>query len=153
VLFIGSLLYTLAAVLQLLQGAPSPRGRAGLVAQLAGALLFNLDTFEAMRAGLDASEETRLVWTPDAAGSICFLAAAVLAFAALRERHRRPRARPLAAANLLGAAAFLAAAVASYVSPNGGPLDPAVARALTSLGALGFLVAAGLLLSEGPPGD
>ena len=43
------------------------------VVQVAGTLFFNVSTFHALQSGLDTSEYNRLVGTPDALGSICFL--------------------------------------------------------------------------------
>ena len=42
---------------------------------------FNVSTFHAMQTGLDTNEYSRLVWTPDALGSICFLVSGVIAYA------------------------------------------------------------------------
>jgi hypothetical protein len=159
VLFAGSLAFTFGSIVALRAAAGTRRARrsgwAAAVAQLAGALLFNLDTFEALRSGLDVDQERGLVWAPDAVGSVCFLVASALAWEQVRaERPRRSgRPRAVAVANLGGAVAFAAAAVASYVvPPTGALLDPAVAAALTSIGALGFLVAAILMLPEGAGG-
>ena len=79
--FVGSLFFTAAALLMYLQlrGSPSLVRWAALV-QLAGTVLFNLSTYDAMRDHLSASQADRLVWTPDALGSICFLVASGLAW-------------------------------------------------------------------------
>jgi hypothetical protein len=57
------------------------------VVQVAGTLLFNVDTFRALQTGFDSPSYDRLVWAPDAAGSVCFLVGAPPA----RERSRRRR--------------------------------------------------------------
>jgi hypothetical protein len=49
--------------------------------QLAGTVFFNISTFAALKQGLDARQTNLRVWTPDAAGSVCFLVASALAYA------------------------------------------------------------------------
>ena len=115
--------------------------------QLAGTIFFNVNTFRALQTGLDATEYDRLVWTPDALGSICFLVSGELAFAAVagiglaharlvdrgRESRRLRRLRDLGDRG--------------YVVPStGSALDLAAANSFTSLGALCFLVGSILLL-------
>ena len=88
-------------------------------------------------------EYDRLVWTPDALGSICFLVSGYLAYVAVcgRLRARREREWQIAAVNLLGCVAFGVAAVAAFVVPKtGGVVDLAAANAFTSFGGLCFLV-------------
>ena len=51
--------------------------------QWVGTLEFNLSTFAALVAGLSASQEKRLVWSPDFYGSALFLASSVLALVAV----------------------------------------------------------------------
>jgi hypothetical protein len=51
------------------------------VVQFTGTLPFNVSTFDAMSQHLSASQADRLVWTPDALGSVCFLGASGLAWA------------------------------------------------------------------------
>jgi hypothetical protein len=114
--------------------------------QLAGTIFFNVSTFRALRTGIDANEYDRLVWTPDALGSICFLVSGVIAYVAVA----RPPRRLLwwiGAVNLAGCVAFGISAIAGYVLPStGSALDLAAANSWTSLGALCFLVGALLLL-------
>ncbi len=157
--FVGSLFFTTAATLQWLAGRADPAGHridgwAALV-QLAGTVFFNVSTFDAMDDQLTMSEVDRLVWTPDARGSVCFLVASGLAWVATN--HRAWRWRPgsrawlIAALNLGGSVAFAVSAVASYVVPE---TDQARNVALMNLGtfvgAVAFFVGAVLLLPARP---
>src|SRR3954454_18415828 len=72
VFFAGSLFFTSAALLQMLHSGGG-LDRVASVVQFAGTLFFNLSTFHALQSGLDTTEYDRLVWRPDARGSICFL--------------------------------------------------------------------------------
>jgi hypothetical protein len=146
VFFAGSVFFTSAALLQMLHSAGS-LDRWSCVAQFAGTLFFNVSTFHALQAGLDANEYDRLVWRPDWRGSICFLASGVLAYLAVRRLSHRARDWRIAVINLAGCVAFGISAIAGYVVPStGSAIDLAAANAWTSLGALCFLVGALLLL-------
>jgi hypothetical protein len=152
--FVGSLFFTAAALLMCIQlrtGPPLDRWAA--LVQLAGTLLFNLSTYDAMRDHLSASQADRLVWTPDALGSVCFLVASGLAWidAAHGLWSWRPRDRSwtIAALNLAGSIAFGASAVASHVVPaSDQPRNVTLMNLGTFLGAVCFLVGAVLLLPE-----
>ena len=61
--------------------APHDLGFLACTVQLAGTLLFNVSTADAMIAGLAWRAEDLLVWTPDMLGSVCFLVASYLAYA------------------------------------------------------------------------
>jgi hypothetical protein len=172
VFFVGSIFFTSAAALQWLEainadpGPEARRERFRLLAwephridwwasgiQLVGTVLFNLDTFHALQEGLGANEYDRLVWTPDALGSVCFLVSGYLAYAEVSGGYLRPHRRTLAwwigAINLLGCIAFGISAVAAYWAPTeGSVLDLAAANAFTAFGGLCFLVGAVLLLPE-----
>jgi hypothetical protein len=171
VFFVGSLFFTAAAGLQWFQSTrdadawaarrrpwgelrSSPDWWAGWWAggiQFAGTLLFNRSTYDAMQAGFADVSYDRLVWAPDALGSICFLVAGLLAFRPVMGG-RRDRDWWIAAVNLAGCVAFGFAAAASYVVPSSGTvIDLAASNALTALGALGFLIGAVLLLPEPEP--
>ena len=159
VFFVGSIFFTSAAALQYVQsGVFRPRSLDwwSSAVQLVGTFFFNISTFHALQAGLDATEYNRLVWTPDARGSICFLVSGCLAYSEVR-RELRTRTWWIAAVNLAGCVAFGISAVASYVVPStGSALDLAGANVFTSLGALGFLIGALLLLprrEDGSPGS
>jgi hypothetical protein len=145
VFFVGSIFFTSAALLQALQ-AVDPLDRWSSLIQFAGTIFFNVSTFHALQAGLDATEYDRLVWSPDVLGSICFLVSGFLAYAAVR-RQRRALPWWIALVNLAGCAAFGISAIAGYVvHSTGDALDLAAANSWTSLGALCFLVGSVLLL-------
>jgi len=155
VFFVGSIFFTSAATLQLVTTGNPGRGLDwwASAVQVAGTIFFNVSTFDALRQGLDTNEYDRLVWAPDAFGSICFLVSGYLAYFAvcgrLFCRPRRSREWWIAAINLLGCVAFGISAVASYVIPaTGSVLDLARANATTAFGALCFLIGAVLLLPE-----
>ena len=157
VFFVGSIFFTSAATLQYVDGGLfRPRGLDwwSNVVQLAGTIFFNISTFDALQTGLDANEYDRLVWTPDARGSVCFLVSGILAYVVVR-RARWTRDWWIAFVNLLGCIAFGISAVAAYVVPSSGSaLDLAGANVFTSLGALCFLIGAVLLLpAQSPPSD
>src|SRR3954465_7184837 len=94
--FVGSILFTLGGALQTwlaLRHRHDAAGRAALWAgaiQSAGTLFFNVTTFRALHTALSAPEYNRLVWRPDALGSICFLVSGVIAYRASPRRGRRP---------------------------------------------------------------
>jgi hypothetical protein len=154
VYFVGSILFTSAATIQWLQsgGLMFPLRRIGwwsATVQLVGTLYFNATTFRALQSGLDANEYDRLVWTPDALGSICFLVASYLAcvdISGLSARPLRTRDSLIATVNLVGSVFFGIAAVASFVVPStGSTVDLAVANLFTALGGVCFFVGAVLL--------
>jgi hypothetical protein len=148
VFFAGSVFFTFAAALELREAtlrlgrwAASPSWWSAAV-QFAGTLLFNLNTFDAMKDGLSAEQDNRLVFAPDLFGSACFLVSGVLAYrAATGPEHR------MAAVNLAGCVLFGISAIASYVVPStGSVLDLAAVNWCTALGALCFFVGALMLL-------
>ena len=132
------------------RGARASGGRRA-ASQFAGTIFFSVSTYRALRTGIDSNAYDRLVWTPDALGSICFLVSGVIAYVAVR---RPPRGLLwwIAAVNLAGCVAFGISAFAGYVVPStGSVLDLAAANAWTSLGALCFLIGAVLLLPANAP--
>ena len=154
--FVGSLLFTSAATLQWLPlGAPRTRDWWGATWQLAGTLFFNATTFRALSTPTESADYNRVVWRPDAFGSLCFLVSGVLAYlvvaGSLRRRPPRTTEGRMALVNLVGCVAFAVAAVAAYVLPaSAEEVDAATANAMTAAGALCFLVGALLLLREEP---
>ena len=172
--FVGSLFFTSAACLQYLEVANTSRALPGsgtrecrrwltweparidwwaALVQLGGTLFFNVSTFSAMLRHLSASQANRLVWRPDVFGSICFLVASGLAWAEVSHGlwSWRPRARSwwITALNLGGSVAFAISAVAAHVVPaSDQPRNVTLMNLGTFLGAVGFLVAAVLLLPE-----
>ncbi|HEX7311367.1 MAG TPA: hypothetical protein VF232_09320 [Gaiellaceae bacterium] len=152
VFFVGSIFFTSAAALQYVESGffrPRMLDWWSSAVQLVGTVFFNISTFHALQAGLDATEYNRLVWTPDARGSICFLVSGCLAYVEVRGG-QRTRTWWIAAVNLAGCAAFGISAVASHVVPStGSARDLARANLFTALGALGFLIGALLLMPKG----
>jgi len=151
VFFVGSILFTLAAGLEVRE-ATLRRGRRwgadpswwSATIQFVGTLLFNLSTFEAMQDGLSTSQEDRLVWSPDVFGSAAFLISGALAY-----RVATGRERTMAAVNLAGCVLFGISAVASFVVPSTGSiLSLAAANWTTALGAACFLAGALMLFSK-----
>jgi hypothetical protein len=146
--FAGSILFTAAGALQTWLAYPHRRAagrgawRAATV-QSAGTLLFNVTTFRALSTSLDNAAYDRLVWRPDALGSICFLVSGAIAYRA-SARHGCWPARGTPgwwepAVNLLGCVFFGIAAVAGYVVPaTGSLLDLSAANFNTAAGAACF---------------
>jgi hypothetical protein len=159
--FAGSILFTLGGALQVASAWPdryaSGRDRGGWWAaaiQAAGTLCFNVTTFRAMHTALSSPEYNKLVWRPDAIGSICFLISGVIAYWVSARRGWLPvRGRPgwwEAAINLVGCILFGISAVAGHVVPTtGSTLDQAAANWTTALGAACFLACAAFTLLTG----
>ena len=165
VFFVGSVFFTSAALLQHLQAANADRGKRrfrlitfeprrtdwwATLIQLAGTLYFNVDTYRAMADSFDTSQVDRLVWAPEAFGSICFLISGLLAYREVRGGGVRVVARSMdvsiAIVNLAGCVLFEISTIASYVVPSTGDvLALAAANATTALGALCFLIGAVML--------
>ncbi len=149
IFFAGSVLFTLAAGLELREGTVMRGRRWGsdpswwsAAIQFAGTLLFNLNTFDAMKSGLTSGQEDRLIFAPDLIGSACFLVSGVLAY-------RAATGHSMAGVNLVGCVLFGISAIASYVVPSTGSiLDLAAANWCTSLGALCFFIGALMLMSS-----
>jgi hypothetical protein len=164
--FVGSLLFTTGGALQTWIAAPARHdgaaGRAAwwtAVVQLAGTVFFNVSTFRALWTVLSDPDYDRLVWRPDAFGSICFLVSGAIAYRASARHGLRPAGGSpgwwQAGVNLLGCVFFGVSAVAGYVVPaSGSVIDQAAATWTTSAGAACFLACAvGALRSAAPAGD
>lgn len=158
VFVLGSVLFTVAAALQLRLASGHGRARDidwwSSAVQLLGTLFFNATTARALSTTLESPSYDRLVWRPDALGSVCFLVSGALAYVAvsggLVRRPPASRDGAVAAVNLLGCVAFGVSALAAYVLPgDDSEVNVAVANATTALGALGFLVGALLILPRG----
>jgi hypothetical protein len=180
--FVGSLFFTAAAALQWLETVnteyESNEASGGTVrtfawrprsidwwssgVQLVGTLFFNVTTLRGLTVSTDSPSYNHLVWQPDALGSVCFLVSGYLAYVEVtRQRLSRPPRTvegAIVTVNLAGCVAFGVSAVTGFVLPATGlPVNVTLTNAMTSLGALGFLVGALLLLPEGvkgadPPG-
>jgi hypothetical protein len=172
--FVGSLFFTSAAALQWLETVntdyDSNEATEGFLrafawrprrldwwsssVQLVGTLFFNVTTFRGLDVAIESPSYNRLVWQPDALGSVCFLAAGYLAYVEVAARPLGPPPRSLEGAittvNLAGCVAFAAAAVTGFVLPaTGAEVNVALTNAATSIGALFFLGGSLLLLPEG----
>jgi hypothetical protein len=151
--FVGSVFFTVGGALQTWLAAPGRRapgaGRAAwwaAVVQSVGTVFFNVTTFRALQTAVSASDYDRLVWRPDAFGSVCFLVSGVIAYRAPGRRGWQP------AVNLLGCVLFGVAAVAGYVVPaEGSVLDLAAANWTTAAGAACFLACAVAALAGARP--
>lgn len=151
--FVGSWFFTSAAFIQLRLSGP---GRADLSAagtQFAGTVLFNISTGTAVWAHRIPTQR-RFVWTPDAAGSLLFLASGVLTIAAIMATVGlfKPRSTDWRAAwiNMIGSVAFATSAVGAFVRRSGTTEDQLLANAGTFIGALCFLAAALAVLPPRP---
>ncbi len=152
--FVGSIFFTVGGGLQtsLAFGRRHDAG-AGAAAwwsatvQSAGTLFFNVSTFQALDTALSNPHYNRLVWRPDALGSVCFLVSGVIAYGASRRRGWLPERGAQGwwepAVNMLGCIFFGVSAVAGYVVPSSGSVvDLAAANWNTCLGAACFLACA-----------
>ncbi len=151
VFFAGSILFTAGGALQSHLAFPErsvdAAGRAAwraAIIQSAGTLFFNVTTYQGLHTAVSNPAYDRLVWRPDAFGSICFLVSGVIAYRAsprhgwLPARGHRGWWEPVV--NLLGCIFFGIAAVAGYLVPSKGSiLDLAAANWNTALGAACFL--------------
>jgi hypothetical protein len=137
---------------RLLGWCPHNLGYLAASVQLVGTVLFNLNTADALIAGLDSQGQDLLVWTPDVVGSICFLVASQLALVEVSHGAWSFQPRSLSwwitMINLLGSALFMISALASLVEPAGVMAAPWLANFGTFAGAACFLVGAYLLIPE-----
>src|SRR4051794_37236310 len=153
--FAGSVFFTAGGALQVWLSLGGPRSALWVAGvQSAGTLFFNVTTFAAMHTALTNPHYDKLVWRPDAFGSICFLVSGAIAYAASPRRGCWPRREEHAwwepAVNLLGCVFFGISAVAGYVVPaSGSTLDLAAANWNTALGAVCFLACALATLRSG----
>lgn len=179
IFFLGSLFFTAAAYLQLLEATngdvvdalaperpawrwfgwkPHNLGWCASVIQLVGTVFFNLNTADAMLTGLDWEQQDLLIWTPNILGCACFLASSGLAWVELSggAASFAPRSASWWSVilNGLGSIAFQLSAVYAFVRP--GTPDPNelwLAGFWTFAGALGFLFGSYLLIPELFDGD
>lgn len=172
--FVGSIFFTSAAFLQYVQAVNAPRdlvvplrkqklrirawepGRIdweSTAVQLVGTVFFNITTLAAIDATLSTQQATRLVWVPDAAGSVCFLVASWFAWNEVAHGSWSWDPRSLgwwiAGLNMLGSIAFGISAVAAfYVPTTGDMLNTRLVNLGTAIGGACFLIGAVLLLPE-----
>src|SRR3954453_6254452 len=91
--FAGSILFTGGGAMQTWlasadRRSPGPGGAAwgAALVQSAGTLFFNVTTLHSLSTLPDNAGYDRLVWRPDALGSICFLVSGVVAYRAAARR-------------------------------------------------------------------
>jgi len=149
--FVGSILFTTGGGLQTWIAFPERHsGAAGKAAyraaaiQSVGTLFFNVTTYQALHTSLSNANYNRLVWRPDALGSICFLISGAIAYRASARHGWLPaRGHPgwwEPAVNLLGCIFFGISAIAGYLVPStGNLLSLAWVNWNTALGAACFL--------------
>lgn len=158
--FIGAWFFTAAGLIQLfLSGSirerASSAGRRVSAAWLTaatqsfGTIMFNVSTIAALIVVSRTADE-RLVWSPDAGGSIAFLISGCFAFVAYA-RTARPwdfgdRNWWSVLVNFAGCVAFGVSAIGAYVLMSGSDLSGALASTGTFVGALCFLAAAAIAL-------
>jgi hypothetical protein len=176
VFFVGSLFFTAAAYLQLLEAVnadvaevdrvdlrhpewrwfvwrPKNAGYLASLIQLVGAVFFNFNTADAMLSGLTWAEEDLLIWTPNILGCLCFLAASYLALVEVSHGFWsfQPRSVSwwIAIINLVGSLGFQISAIFSIGLPVSEPAGWTwFSNFFTFLGGLGFLVGSYLLFPE-----
>jgi hypothetical protein len=177
VFFVGSLFFTAAAGLQLLEAVngdvadivvssrthrrrwrwfawkPHNAGYSASFIQFVGTLLFNVNTADAMLSQLSQPQAELLIWVPDVLGSICFLVASYLALVEVSHRFWSLQPNQLSwwivIINLLGSVAFMFAAAFSFILPPGGGAEWLWgANFFTLLGAICFFVASYLMIPE-----
>jgi hypothetical protein len=115
--------------------------------QSVGTVFFNLTTLRALTLTPLSAHYDRLVWRPNALGSVCFLISGVIAYWVSPRRGWWPIRgsggwwQP--AVNLLGCLLFGVSAIAGFAQPRSGSLiGPRTTDWTTSLGAICFLICA-----------
>src|SRR3954465_9407244 len=145
--FVGSLFFTTASFLQLVQAQtpaltgvdadgqntrepvrlwrwlPHDRNWLAAVTQFPGTLFFNVSTLAALAHNASVQEEDRHVWRPDLFGSTLFLVAStfgILAVGVAAGAGPQSLPRWIAWVNMIGSILFMASALAGYVVPSTG---------------------------------
>lgn len=162
--FIGAWFFTAAGLMQtMLSGAATAKvdygtGRMFRAVWLAaaiqsiGTILFNVSTSAALTAHTVQADE-RLVWNPDAGGSVAFLISAAFVYVAyFRERATlwEPNQSGWWGAhiNMLGCIAFGISAVGAFVLSDGATENAMVGNWGTFIGALCFFFASAIALPQ-----
>jgi hypothetical protein len=148
--FVGSWFFTTAGWMQLVLAGPAMRiGWLSAAAQFAGTILFNISTGAALWAHA-VRPERRLVWAPDATGSLAFLISGVLGVVAVTVAvgivELKSRDWQGEWINMIGCVAFAVSALGAFVSTSGVTEDALLANLGTFIGALCFLAAALVVL-------
>jgi hypothetical protein len=149
--FIGSWFFTTAGWMQLVLSGPALRiGWLSAATQFAGTILFNISTGASLWAHA-VKPERRLVWAPDATGSLASLVSGVLGIVAVTVfvgifelKSRDWQAEWI---NMIGCVAFGVSALGAFVTKSGVTEDALLANLGTFIGALCFLAAALLVLA------
>ena len=162
--FIGAWFFTAAGLMQTaLSGAATTKvdygtGRMFRAVWLAaaiqsiGTILFNVSTSGALSAHTVLAEE-RLVWNPDAGGSVAFLISAAFVYVGyFRERDTlwEPGRSEWWAAhiNMLGCIAFGISAVGAFILSDGSTENAMLANWGTLIGALCFFFSSAVVLPQ-----
>jgi hypothetical protein len=148
--FIGSWFFTTAGWMQLVLSGPEMRiGWLSAAVQFAGTILFNISTGASLWAHA-VEPQRRLVWAPDATGSLAFLVSGALGVVAVTAvvgiielKSRDWQAEWI---NMIGCVAFGVSALGAFVTKTGVTEDALLANLGTFIGALCFLAAALLVL-------
>ena len=115
-------------------------------------LFFNINTADALIAGLGPVDEDILVWTPNMIGSVCFLVASHAAVMEVSHRYWTWQFHNLSwwitTVNMLGSIFFMASALGSFVEPGDVLAAPWIANFGTFAGAVCFFVGGYLLIPE-----
>jgi hypothetical protein len=148
--FVGSWFFTTAGWMQLVLAGPAMRiGWLSAAAQFAGTILFNISTGAALWAHA-VKPERRVVWAPDATGSLAFLISGVLGVVAVTAAvgivELKSRDWQGEWINMIGCVAFAVSALGAFVSASGVTEDALLANLGTFIGALCFLAAALVVL-------
>lgn len=148
--FAGSFFFTSAAWIQLSRSRSQTATDWYCAAtQFAGTLLFNVSTGAAVWAHA-VTQQRRLVWAPDATGSVAFLISGLLGIVAVTAAvgSFAPASRDWLAGwvNMIGCVAFGVSALGAFVTRSGVTEDALLANLGTFIGALCFLAAALLVL-------
>ncbi|WP_208107832.1 hypothetical protein [Leucobacter luti] len=162
--FVGAWFFTAAGLMQVVlsgnavEPGNNAAGRMLNAAWLAaatqsfGTIMFNISTSAALTAKTVRAEE-RLVWSPDAGGSVAFLISAVFVYVAYYREHERlwdPQASGWWGAhiNMLGCIAFAVSAAGAFISKTGSAADATLASWGTFSGALCFFLASMIALPQ-----
>ena len=152
--FAGSIPFTVGGGLQsaiaLKDRHASPAGKAlwrSAAVQTIGTLFFNATTLRALTLTPLSAHYDKLVWRPNALGSVCFLVSGAIAYRSSPRWGWRPVTGSKGwwqpALNLLGCVLFGVSAVAGFAEPRTGSLiGPRTTDWSTSLGAICFLICA-----------
>jgi hypothetical protein len=144
--FIGSWFFTTAGWMQLVLSGPVLRiGWLSAATQFAGTILFNISTGASLWAHA-VKPERRLVWVPDATGSLAFLVSGLFGVVAVTAAvgivELRSRDWQAEWINMIGCVSFGVSALGAFVTKSGVTEDALLANVGTFIGALCFLIAA-----------